>query len=100
MEILFTYYWGVHCKCKYLGRAVEFDGVARALSGDQTNFKPIRQSGSTQTQYNEDIRYKIEDRGVNKKEGAILGYFNVYNILIFVTQILLQLTTRNFFSNQ
>ena len=25
------------------------------------------------------------NRGINKKEGAILRYFNVYNILIFVT---------------
>jgi len=25
------------------------------------------------------------NRGINKKEGAILRYFNVHNILIFVT---------------
>jgi len=25
------------------------------------------------------------NRGINKMEGAILGYFNVYNILMFVT---------------
>ena len=35
-------------------------------------------------------------RGVNKKESAILGYFD-HNILIFVTWILPQLTTRKFF---
>jgi len=29
--------------------------------------------------------YSGINRGVNKKEGAILGYFDVYNILIFVT---------------
>ena len=29
--------------------------------------------------------YSSINRGVNKKEGAILVYFNVYNILIFVT---------------
>ena len=28
--------------------------------------------------------YSGINRGVNKKEGAILGHFNVYNILIFV----------------
>ena len=25
------------------------------------------------------------NRGVNKKEGAILGYFDIYNILMFIT---------------
>ena len=40
------------------------------------------------------------NRGINKKEGAILRYFDVYNILIFVTWILPQLTARKFFSNQ
>ena len=25
------------------------------------------------------------NRGINKKEDIILGYFNVYNILIFIT---------------
>jgi len=44
--------------------------------------------------------YSGINRGVNKKEGAILGYFNVYNILIFVTWILPQLTARKFFFNQ
>ena len=37
-------------------------------------------------------RYNIYsgiNRGVNKKEGEILRYFNVYNILIFITWILL-----------
>jgi len=29
--------------------------------------------------------YSGINRGINKKEGVILGYFNVYNILIFVT---------------
>ena len=43
--------------------------------------------------------YSGINRGVNKKEGMILEYFNVYNILIFITWILLQLTTCNFFSN-
>jgi len=33
--------------------------------------------------------YSSINRSVNKKEGAILGYFNVYNILTFVTWILL-----------
>jgi len=32
--------------------------------------------------------YSSINRDVNKKEGAILGYFGVYNILIFVTWIL------------
>jgi hypothetical protein len=32
--------------------------------------------------------YSGINRGVNKKEGAILGYFNVHNILKFVTWIL------------
>ena len=41
--------------------------------------------------------YSGLNRGVNEKEGAILGYFNVYNILTFVTWILPQLTARNFF---
>jgi len=34
------------------------------------------------------------------KEGAILRYFNIYNILMFVTWILLQITARSFISNQ
>jgi len=29
--------------------------------------------------------YSGINRGVNKKEGAILRYFDVYNILMFVT---------------
>ena len=29
--------------------------------------------------------YSGINRGVNKKEGVILRYFNVYNILMFVT---------------
>ena len=29
--------------------------------------------------------YSSINRSVNKKEGVILRYFNVYNILIFVT---------------
>ena len=41
--------------------------------------------------------YSSLNRGVNKKESAILGYFNIYNILTFITWILPQLTTRNFF---
>jgi len=32
--------------------------------------------------------YSGINRGINKKEGAILRYFNVYNILMFVTYIL------------
>jgi hypothetical protein len=32
--------------------------------------------------------YSSINRGVNKKEGAILGYFDVHNILMFVTWIL------------
>ena len=28
--------------------------------------------------------YNGLNRGVNKKEGVILGYFNIYNILTFV----------------
>ena len=41
--------------------------------------------------------YSGINRGVNKKEDAILRYFNVYNILIFIMWILLQPTARNFF---
>ena len=41
--------------------------------------------------------YSSLNRGINKKEGIILRYFNVYNSLIFVTWILLQLTIHNFF---
>ena len=41
--------------------------------------------------------YSGINRGVNKKEDAILRYFNIYNILIFVTWTLPQLTTRTFF---
>jgi hypothetical protein len=37
------------------------------------------------------------NRGVNKKEGAILRYFNVYNIVMFITWILPQLTMPNIF---
>jgi hypothetical protein len=44
--------------------------------------------------------YSSINRGINKKEGAILRYFNVYNILIFVTWILPYLTARGFVSNQ
>ena len=33
--------------------------------------------------------YSSNNRGVNKKEGVILRYFNVHNILIFVMWILL-----------
>jgi len=40
------------------------------------------------------------NRGINKKEGAILRYFKVYNILKFITWILLELTARAFLSNQ
>jgi len=40
------------------------------------------------------------NRGINKKEGAILRYFDVYNILMFVTWILPYLTARGFVSNQ
>ena len=29
--------------------------------------------------------YSGINRGINKKEGAILRYFNIHNILIFVT---------------
>jgi hypothetical protein len=32
--------------------------------------------------------YSGINRGINKKEGAILGYFDVHNILMFVTWIL------------
>ena len=32
--------------------------------------------------------YSGINRGVNKKEGVILRYFNVYNILMFVMWIL------------
>ena len=44
--------------------------------------------------------YSSINRGINKKEGAILRYFNVYNILMFVTCILPHPTARKFFSNQ
>ena len=44
--------------------------------------------------------YSGINRGVNKKEGAILRYFNVYNILMFVTWILPQITARGFVFNQ
>ena len=44
--------------------------------------------------------YSSINRGINKKEGAILRYFDVHNILMFVTWILPQLTARKFFSNQ
>ena len=40
------------------------------------------------------------NRGINKKEGAILRYFDVHNILMFVTWILPHLTARGFVSNQ
>ena len=33
--------------------------------------------------------YSSINRGVNEKEDAILRYFNVYNILMFITWILL-----------
>ena len=32
--------------------------------------------------------YSGINRGVNKKEGVILRYFDVYNILMFITWIL------------
>ena len=41
--------------------------------------------------------YSSINRSINKKEGAIVKYFDVYNILIFITWILLQLTTHKFF---
>jgi len=41
--------------------------------------------------------YSSINKGVNKKEGVILRYFNIYNILMFVTWSLLQLTARTFF---
>ena len=41
--------------------------------------------------------YSGINRGVNKKEGVILRYFNVYNILMFIMWILLQPTARKFF---
>ena len=44
--------------------------------------------------------YSSINRGINKKEGVILGYFNVHNIFMFVTWILPQLTARAFSSNQ
>ena len=44
--------------------------------------------------------YSSINRGVNKKEGAILRYFEVHNILKFVTWILPRLTARAFLSNQ
>ena len=44
--------------------------------------------------------YSGINRGVNKKEGAILRYFDVYNILMFITWILPQITARSFVSNQ
>jgi hypothetical protein len=43
--------------------------------------------------------YSGINRGINKKEGVILKYFNVYNILMFVMWILLQLTARGFVLN-
>jgi len=43
--------------------------------------------------------YSSINRGVNKKEGAILGYFDVHSILMFVTWILPQLTSV-FLTNQ
>ena len=43
--------------------------------------------------------YSSINRGINKKEGAILRYFDVYNILMFVTWILPQITARSFVSN-
>ena len=33
--------------------------------------------------------YSSINRSINKKEGAIVKYFDVYNILIFITWILL-----------
>ena len=30
------------------------------------------------------LSYSSINRGINKKEGVILGYLNIYNILIFV----------------
>ena len=44
--------------------------------------------------------YSGINRGVNKKEGAILRYFNVHNILMFVTWILPHFTARGFVSSQ
>ena len=41
--------------------------------------------------------YSGINRGVNKKEGAILRYFDVHNILMFVTCILPHPTARKFF---
>ena len=32
--------------------------------------------------------YSSNNRGVNKKKGTILRYFNIHNILMFVTWIL------------
>ena len=33
--------------------------------------------------------YSSNNKGVNKKEGVILRYFDIHNILMFVTWILL-----------
>ena len=37
---------------------------------------------------------------VSTKEGAILRYFNIYNILMFIMWILPQITIRSFVFNQ
>ena len=44
--------------------------------------------------------YSGINRGINKKEGAILRYFDVYNILIFFMWILPHFTARGFVSSQ
>ena len=44
--------------------------------------------------------YSGINRSVNKKESAILKYFDVYNTLMFVICILPYPTTYKFFSNQ
>jgi hypothetical protein len=44
--------------------------------------------------------YNSINRDINKKESTILRYFNIYNILIFITWILPHLTARGFVSNQ
>ena len=45
----------MHRKCKYFGRKVEFDGVARVQSGDPHQFLANPNTRSKLIQYNIDI---------------------------------------------
>ena len=72
----------MHRKCKYFGRKVEFDGVARVQSGDPHQFLANPKTRSKLIQYNIDeisVKFSKENFKIADFQPAILIPWRNYN---------------------